>query len=132
MSTSPTLISWRRKSSVRKLSSANLSLHSQRSFDPMFHFLNHVIPVCWRRLNSSQPEPVKLVGSHCQKIGKFTYARKHVPAEHFNWNTPFKFLQIQFDSLRAARKIVDDQHCLALESAHISQNSMVGRVEKFD
>src|ERR1700691_2490141 len=106
MSTSPTLISWRRKSSVRKVSSANLiSVRTTRACpgeDAPCDIVS--IPHPW--LYSSQPEPVKLVRPHGQQIGQVAYTRKHILARHLDQNISLVAPQIEFDSLRGARKIV--------------------------
>src|ERR1700721_424394 len=82
------------------------------------------------RLESPQPKPEKLIGSHRQQIGKVADARKHVPAKHFNRNIPFKTPKIQFYSLRSARKIVNYQHHFVAEPPHVSQYPMFGRIQE--
>src|ERR1019366_1208686 len=88
MSTSPTFISWRRKSSVRKLSSANfISVRSTAALPDLDARHGNVFTTCIR-LDSSQPKPVKLIGPQRQQIGKVSHPRKHIPAKHLNRNTP--------------------------------------------
>src|ERR1017187_10450394 len=105
MSTSPTLISWRRKSSVRKVSSANFI--SMRIADawPAEDAPCDIVSITCTRLYSSQPEPVKLVRPHRQQIGQVAHTRKHILAKHLDQNISLVALQIQFDTLRGARKI---------------------------
>src|SRR3981081_359883 len=106
MSTSPTLISWRRKSSVRKLSSANVvSVRSTVARSCKTRPMD-ILLTTYLRLEPSQPKPKKLIGAQGQQIRKVTDARKHITAEHLNRNIPLVTPQIEFDRLRAARKIV--------------------------
>src|ERR1039458_4897943 len=132
MSTSPTLISWRRKSSVRKVSSANFI--SMRIADawPAEDAPCDIVSITCTRLYSSQPEPVKLVRPHRQHIGQVARTRKHILAKHLDQNISLVAPQIQFDSLRGARKIVDHQDRLVSQSPHISQYSVIGWIEKLN
>src|ERR1700691_335642 len=64
MSTSPTLISWRRKSSVRKLSSANFFSVRFAACSGVDARQCDIVFTIYIRLHSAQPKPVKLVGPH--------------------------------------------------------------------
>src|ERR1035438_3387647 len=117
MSTSPTLINWRRKSSVRKLSSAN-SISVRSAVACPYVDARHA--TSFQDSDSFQPKPVKLIGPHRQQIRNVADTRKHIPAKHLNRNVPLVPAQVQFDSLRGARKIVDHQDRLRSEE-HTSE-----------
>src|ERR1039458_3621714 len=80
MSTSPTLISWRRKSSVRKVSSANFISMRTGGACPGEDAPFDRFPLLYIRLYPAQPEPVKLVRPHRQQIGLVAHTRKHILA----------------------------------------------------
>src|SRR5271167_3495508 len=103
MSTSPTLMSWRRRSSERIDSSGNENLRGvrpkeirERKHQPKTGVRYAMIP---RRLNSAQAEPEKLVRAQCQQVGHLAYAGEDVPAKHFHENISFESAQVQFDGL---------------------------------
>src|SRR5271165_2423520 len=120
MSTSPTLMSWPRKSSVRKLSSANLASVSLRRSLPTIVS------------DSSQPKPVKLIRTQGQQVWQFACSRKNVLAEHFDQNVSFVTAQIQFDSLRRILKIIDHQDLLIAQLSHVGQYSLISWIEKLN
>src|ERR1022692_1295397 len=132
MSTSPTLISWRRKSSVRKVSSANFISMRTGGACPGEDAPFDRFPLLYIRLYPAQPEPVKLVRPHGQQIGQVAHTRKHILARHLDQNIPLVAPQIEFDSLRGARKIVHHQHRLVAQSPDISQYSVIGWIEKLN
>src|ERR1017187_8049729 len=132
MSTSPTLISWRRKSSVRKVSSANFISMRTGGACPGEDAPFDRFPLLYIRLYPAQPEPVKLIRSHRQQIGLVAHTRKHILARHLDQNISLVAPQVQFDCLRGARKIIDHQHCLLAQSPHIGQYSVVGGIEKLN
>src|SRR5208282_319790 len=129
MSTSPTLISWRRKSSVRKVSSANFISVRSNCRVPGADARDSVFTIYFRS-DSSQPKPVKLVGPHRQQIRQVAHTRKHILAEHLDQNIPFVAPKIQFNCLRGARKIVDHQDRVVPQLPHIGQYSVIGGIEK--
>src|ERR1700674_3872292 len=131
MSTSPTLISWRRKSSVRKVSSANLISRRNYRHCPAEDALCDIVSITPHSY-SAQPEPAKLVRPHRQQIGQVAHTRKHVLAEHLDQNISLVAPQVQFDGLRGARKIIDHQHHLVAQSPHISQYSVIGWIKKLN
>src|SRR5579863_1313016 len=132
MSTSPTLISWRRKSSVRKVSSANFISIRTGGASPGEDAPFDSFPLPFIRLYSAQAEPVKLVRPHRQQIRQVAHTRKHILARHLNQNISLVAPQVQFDGLRRARKIVDHQHRLVAQSPHISQYSVIRWIEKLN
>src|SRR5712692_1390462 len=123
MSTSPTLISSRRKSSVRMLPSVKPILHST-----------------WRSLGArprsgsdpSQAEPVELVGAHGQQIGQIADARENIPAKHLDQNIAFIGAQIKLHGLRGTGQIVYHQDGVFPELSHISQHPVVRRIKELD
>src|SRR5579864_1698546 len=124
MSTSPTLISWRRKSSERKDSSSNFSSAPDGPYD--------ITPIIYISSYPPQLEPIKLVRSQSEQVGQVAHTRKNIIAKHLNQDVSLVAPQIQFDRLRGARKIVDHQHGFFAQSPQISQDSVIGGIEKFN
>src|SRR6266849_3301993 len=120
-STSPTLISWRRKSSARKLSSANcflLLIWPRSGRDSENSASIH-------KSNSTETEPVKLVGAQSQQVRQLPDAGEQVSAEHLDRNVLLVRLQIQLDGLRRAGKIVHHQHFVLAKAAHVGEHAVV-------
>src|SRR5450631_84896 len=132
MSTSPTLISWRRKSSVRKLSSANLISVRRAAACPCSDASCYIVFRVRICSDSPQPKPVKLIRPHRQQVRQVAHPGKYVLARHLDQNISLVVPQIQFDSLRGARKIVDHQDRLVSQSPHIGQYSVTGWIEKLN
>src|SRR6185312_387596 len=57
-----------------------------------------------------QLKPKKLIGPQRQQVRQLANARKYISAEHFYQYASAIFLQIQFDRLRFAGKVVDRQY----------------------
>src|SRR5258708_34299165 len=92
-STSPTLMSWRRKSSLRTLLSAR-----RTSTDSS---------------NLPQTEPKELIGPQGQQIWQLAHAGKNIFAEHLDQDIAFIALQIQCHSLCGTGEVVHNQHSFA-------------------
>src|SRR6476646_2796328 len=112
MSTSPTFINSRRKSSVRMLPSAKLFLHGYSDLP--------------------QTEPVELIRAHGQQIWHVAYAGKNIPAKHFYQDVSFVRAQIEFHSLGRTGQIIHHQNRILPQLPRISPDPMVGRIQELD
>ena len=132
MSTSPTLMSWRRKSSVKSVSSANST--SEHDLTAVRHVCRKFagLRLSYESSDAPQPEPVKLVWAHGQKVREITDAGENVPAKHLNQNIPFVASQIQLDRLRGAGEIVHDQDRLLAQLPDVGQNPVIRGKQKLD
>src|SRR5882757_9914825 len=119
MSTSPTLISWRTRSSVSTLSSANPPPRS--STGCCWHEC-HSTRTIRRNSNSSQPKPEKLIGAQGQEIRSFGHPGKKIPAKHLDRNPPLVTPQVEFHRLGGAGKIIHHQNCFIGQLANIRQH----------
>src|SRR6267142_1125578 len=128
MSTSPTLISWRTRSSVSTLSSPTRL--QQGSTGCCWHECRGTRTIR-RNSNSSQPKPEKLIGPQRQEIRSFRHSRKKITAKHLDRNPPLVTPQVEFHRLGGAGKIIYHQNCFIGQLANIRQHSMVGGIEKF-
>src|ERR1700757_637177 len=127
MSTSPTLMSWRRKSSVRKFPSS-----TSESYVILLKLRCDASSPVRVRLDSSQPKPVRLVRPQRKQIWQLADAGKKIIAEHLDQDISLIAPQIQFDSLCGTGKIVDHQDALIAEPPQVSQYSMIRWIKKFN
>src|ERR1700739_4268805 len=97
-STSPTLMSWRRKSSSRKVSSAN----EVSTVGPRIYLEYLPLPLLSSEeyLKPAQTTPEKLVRAKSQQVVKFPNPGKKIPAEHFDGNASLVLPQVQLHGLR--------------------------------
>src|ERR1700730_18848792 len=130
-STSPTLISWRTKSSPRKMSTAKFR-PCPPALKPNARGTQLSAPVTQINSDPPQAKPVKLIWSQCEQIRQLPDPGKQVPSEHFNWDVSLVPLQIQLDCLCRARKIVHHQHFLSAQLAGVCQHSVIRGVEEFN
>src|SRR6266849_4443368 len=82
--------------------------------------------------NSTESEPVELIGAQSQQVWQVPNAGKEVSAEHLDWNMSLIHLQIQLDRLRRAGKIIHDQHFFLAEATHVSQDAMIRWIQELD
>src|SRR5579864_2620654 len=120
-------MSWRRKSSVRKFPS------STSEFPVVLIKLRiSTLVHCSLCLDSSQSKPIRLVRPQGQQIRQVADAGEEIIAEHFDQDISLVTPQIQFDSLRGTRKIVDDQDGFITEPPQVSQYSVIRWIEKLN
>src|ERR1700682_2153729 len=112
MSTSPTFINSRRKSSVRMLPSAK----------PILHYFSDL----------SQAKPVELVRAQGQQIRQVTYAGENIPAKHFDQDVAFVATQIELHRLGGTRQIIHHQNRVLPQLSCIRQHPMVRRIQEVD
>jgi hypothetical protein len=90
------------------------------------------LPISWTnlcgirlQLDSTETEPIELIGAQSQQIWQVPDAGKKVSAEHLDRYMPLMHLQIQLDRLRRAGKVIHDQHFFFAEAPYISEDPMI-------